>query len=222
MLHGSASHRIIDTITVWECKHIRPLWMEDAAAAPHASMHVAVGCGWHTGQADGLSAAPFSSTLRDNLPFDSSLDAVHIALTHPQHSHYILLAHESTAMHVLCPSLLCLPAGPDCYNSSAAPEARKSAPVDSRHVLHTHFCLISLLCPCCKNYGACCFHLMCCNNWSACKHWNKTLIIIIMIPVYLILSIMPGCSMCNIMDADIPREPCLHHSFPLFSPHPWL
>ena len=53
-------------------------------------------------------------------------------------------------MHVVCPDRCeCLSAaeGSVCRNSSAAvsepPEARKSAPVDTQHMFHSHFCLIS-------------------------------------------------------------------------------
>lgn len=67
--------------------------------------------------------------------------AGHIALGHPNISS--LPNHSSlSCMHSVRLSAVFTGVS---HNSSAAPEARKSASVDSQHVLHTHLCPICLL-----------------------------------------------------------------------------
>lgn len=113
---------------------------------------------WLPGRTDRLPAAlcPF------NRPFDSSLESWPQCIKPSA-------PNQSSAMHtsaviagqgtLVCLSQFC------CCVAGGSGEARQSAPVDRQLVLHTHFCLISLLRECCKNnYNACCAYCMC---WKA-------------------------------------------------------
>lgn len=141
---------------------VRPVWLEDAAAAAPCMSPWGV-VGKPDRQAvSSVKALPPASPY--NLPFDSSLESWPHRIKPSQHPFTKPVLCHACTLPVRCVYRRVRLSV--CHNSSAAPEARKSAPVDSQHVLHTHFCLISLLRPCCKNYDACCAQCVCCIDSS--------------------------------------------------------